>query len=75
MSSRDGPRLNGPGSFTTKKMGYTYVAVGGMVPLRTPQIKTALRAIRELIEMISKYILGFAKADQINELKIIISKF
>ena len=53
-----------------KKMGYTYVAVGGMVPLRTPQIKTALQAIRELIgNELQMHILGFAKADQINEFK------
>ena len=52
-----------------KKMGY-YVAVGGMVPLRTPQIKTALQAIRELIgNEIQMHILGFAKVDQINEFK------
>ncbi len=53
-----------------KKMGFTYLAVGGMVPLRTPQIKTALKAIRELVgNDIQLHILGFAKADQIDEFK------
>lgn len=53
-----------------KKMGYTYLAVGGMVPLNTPQIKSALKAIRELIGgEIRLHILGFAKADQISEFK------
>lgn len=47
-------------------MGYTYLAVGGTVPLKAPQIKACLRAIREAISPRTRlHILGFAKADQI----------
>jgi hypothetical protein len=49
-----------------KKMGYTYIAIGGMVPLRAPQIKTALEAIRVSVgDEIGIHILGFAKAEEI----------
>ena len=49
-----------------KKMGYRYIAVGGMVPLRAPQIKKALEAIRAAIgNDIGMHILGFAKAEEI----------
>lgn len=49
-----------------KKMGYRYIAVGGMVPLRAPQIKKALEAIRGAIgNDIGMHILGFAKAEEI----------
>ena len=50
------------------EMGYDYLAVGGMVPLRSPQIQMALRAIRAAIgNEIRLHILGFAKAEQIAE--------
>jgi hypothetical protein len=49
-------------------MGYTYLALGGMVPLKSEQIKGALRAVRAVIpETVSIHILGFAKADQVHE--------
>lgn len=49
-----------------RKMGYRYLAIGGMVPLKTPQIKACLHAIREAIPNDTKlHILGFAKADDI----------
>jgi hypothetical protein len=49
-------------------MGYQYLALGGMVPLRAPQIHRALTAIREEIGVdIRLHLLGFAKADQIAE--------
>lgn len=48
------------------KMGYRYLAVGGMVPLRTPQIKAAITAIRGVLPTSAQlHILGFAKADDI----------
>lgn len=48
------------------KMGYSYLALGGTVPLRSDQIKACLRAIREVIPTKTKlHILGFAKADDI----------
>lgn len=49
------------------KMGYRYLAVGGMVPLKTPQIKGAVSAIREVLPPQALiHILGFAKADDID---------
>lgn len=49
------------------KMGYRYLAVGGMVPLRTPQIMVAISAIRDALPAEAKlHILGFAKADDID---------
>jgi hypothetical protein len=51
-------------------MGYGYLAVGGTVPLKTPQIKTCLRAIREAIPSnVCLHLLGFAKADDIAEFR------
>jgi hypothetical protein len=48
------------------KMGYRYIAVGGMVPLQTPQIKSALGAIRDAVPYEAQiHVLGFAKADDI----------
>jgi hypothetical protein len=49
-------------------MGYTYLAVGGMAPLRSDPIHACLDAIREKIRPDTRlHILGFAKADQIHE--------
>jgi len=52
------------------KMGYGYLAIGGLVPLKVDLIKTVLRAIRERIGFEPKmHLLGFAKADHIGEFK------
>lgn len=49
-------------------MGYSYLAVGGMVPLKSDQIKNCLRSIRDAIPpSIQIHVLGFAKADDIHE--------
>ena len=49
-------------------MGYDYLALGGMVPLKAPEIHECLKAIREAIgPRIRLHVLGFAKADQIHE--------
>lgn len=49
-------------------MGYRYLAIGGMVPLKVPAIKAVLRAIREKIKPETKiHLLGFAKAESIDE--------
>ena len=46
--------------------GLHYLAVGGTVPLKAPQIKAALRAIRDAVPTETRlHILGFAKADEI----------
>jgi hypothetical protein len=47
-------------------MGYGYLALGGTVPLKSPQIKACLGAVREAVPSNTKiHILGFAKADDI----------
>jgi hypothetical protein len=49
-------------------MGYRYLALGGTVPLKTPQIKACLSAIRDAIPWdICLHVLGFAKADDISD--------
>lgn len=48
-------------------MGYDYLAIGGMVPLKSPEIKLCLAAIRDAIPQATRmHILGFAKADDID---------
>ena len=48
-------------------MGYDYLALGGMVPLKSPEIKKCLAAIREAVPQSTRlHILGFAKADEID---------
>jgi hypothetical protein len=51
-------------------MGYKFIAIGGMVPLKVPEIHSILRTIRENIgfpKNIGLHLLGFAKADNLNE--------
>lgn len=49
-------------------MGYDYLAIGGMVPLKAEQIKRCLRAIRDAVPPSTRlHILGFAKANEIHE--------
>ncbi|WP_322997432.1 tRNA-guanine transglycosylase DpdA [Castellaniella sp.] len=48
-------------------MGYGYLALGGMVPLKSPEIKLCLEAIRAAVPASTRlHILGFAKADDID---------
>lgn len=48
-------------------MGYDYLALGGMVPLKSPEIKLCLQAIRDAVPASTRlHILGFAKADEID---------
>ena len=50
------------------KMGYEYLAVGGLVPLRVDAIKIVLESIRSAVGPdIKLHLLGFAKADHIHE--------
>jgi hypothetical protein len=47
-------------------MGYTYLALGGTVPLKSPQIKACLQAVRDVVHSSTRlHILGFAKAEEI----------
>jgi hypothetical protein len=49
-------------------MGYDYLAIGGMVPLKSDQIKACLAAIRDAVPTSTRlHILGFAKANEIHE--------
>jgi hypothetical protein len=51
-------------------MGYTYLALGGTVPLKSSQIRACLRAIRDSVSAETKlHILGFAKADDIESFR------
>jgi hypothetical protein len=62
------PKTMADAAMQLVSMGYTYLALGGMVPLKSEQIKGALRAVRAVIpETVSIHILGFAKADQVHE--------
>lgn len=50
------------------RMGYQYLAVGGLVPLKVDAIKVVLEAIRREIGPKPKlHLLGFAKADHIDQ--------
>lgn len=49
-------------------MGYDYLAIGGMVPLKADQIKRCLVAIRAVVPPSTRlHILGFAKPNEIHE--------
>ena len=51
-----------------EKMGYDYLAVGGMVPLSAKDVHVALQAIRSRLKASTRlHLLGFAKAEQIGE--------
>lgn len=51
-----------------EKMGYEYLAVGGLVPLNMPTIHEVLRSIRSKIKPETKiHLLGFAKANYIQD--------
>ena len=51
-----------------EQMGYRYLAIGGLVPLKVDVIKTVLHAIRESISSSTDlHLLGFAKAEQIHD--------
>lgn len=51
-----------------EKMGYRYLAIGGLVPLTVPVIHQVLQALRAAIKPETDiHLLGFAKADKIHE--------
>jgi len=50
-------------------MGYSYLAVGGMVPLKIEQIVRGLAAIRDAVpSSIKLHVLGFGKIESLDEL-------
>ena len=51
-----------------ERMGFKYLAIGGLVPLKVDVIKTVLSAIRQRIKPSTDiHLLGFAKAEQIQD--------
>jgi len=49
-------------------MGYDYLAIGGLVPLKASQIHNIIQSVREAVPLNTKlHLLGFAKADVIEE--------
>ena len=62
------PDSMGAAARELEKMGYRYLAVGGLVPLKSEQIHICLQVIRDRLRRSTKlHLLGFAKADQIHE--------
>lgn len=62
------PASMGEAAHRLERMGYRYLAIGGLVPLKVDAIKAVLSAIRERIQPDTKiHLLGFAKADSIHE--------
>ena len=61
------PRSYASAVDSLQKMGYRYVALGGMVPLKTPQILASLRAIDELRRPETHlHLLGVTRASEID---------
>jgi hypothetical protein len=62
-----------PGSYARvveelQKLGYRYVALGGMVPLKTPEILSCLRRVREVLRPgVRLHLLGVTRLDRIQE--------
>jgi hypothetical protein len=62
------PQSMAEAAYRLERMGYAYLAIGGLVPLKVEAIKAVLKAIRERIRPETKiHLLGFAKADSIQE--------
>jgi hypothetical protein len=62
-----------PGSYASaveqlQKLGYQYVALGGMVPLKTPEILSCLRRVQEVLRPgVRLHLLGVTRLDCIQE--------
>jgi hypothetical protein len=62
------PGSMGEAASKLEKMGYDYLALGGMVPLKAESIHLSLQAVRDRVSPSMRlHILGFAKADQIHQ--------
>lgn len=52
------------------KMGYKYLALGGLVPLKIEAIRRAVSAVHDVIDpAVRLHLLGFAKAEYIHEFR------
>jgi hypothetical protein len=64
------PSSMGEAAAQLEKMGYSYIALGGLVPLRSQDIHLCLSAVRERISPKTLiHLLGFAKAEDIAEFR------
>lgn len=55
-------------AFQLEQMGYGYLAIGGLVPLRAEDIHRCLQAVRQRLSTTTRlHLLGFAKAEQIDQ--------
>jgi hypothetical protein len=62
------PRSMASSAKKLEKMGYKYLAIGGLVPLKVDVIHEVLKHIRNAISSDTKiHLLGFAKADHIHQ--------
>ncbi|RTL31979.1 MAG: hypothetical protein EKK47_06170 [Burkholderiales bacterium] len=62
------PQSMAAAAVSLEKMGYRYLAIGGLVPLSVPVIHQVLQALRGAIKPETDiHLLGFAKADKIHE--------
>ncbi|MGN7610934.1 tRNA-guanine transglycosylase DpdA [Magnetococcales bacterium HHB-1] len=62
------PGSMGEAARSLTRMGYNYLAIGGLVPLSVKSVHIALQAIREQIpEHTRLHLLGFGKIDHIND--------
>ena len=60
------PRSLAQAAKSLEKMGYKYLAIGGLVPLKVDVIHRILKQLREVIKPETNiHLLGFAKADHI----------
>jgi hypothetical protein len=51
-----------------QQMGYDYIAIGGLVPLRAEDIHRCLHVVRDRLSSTTRiHLLGFAKAEQIDQ--------
>lgn len=62
-----GPRSYAEATRRLVEMGYDYVALGGMVPLKTDQIHRVVDAVRQVSPTVDLHLFGFTKADSIEE--------
>ena len=62
------PSSIGDAAAALAMMGYSYIALGGLVPLRAADIHRCLSAVRERVSQRMRiHLLGFAKAEEIDE--------
>lgn len=62
------PRSMAEAAHRLERMGYNYLAIGGLVPLKVDAIKSVLSEVRSRIKPETNiHLLGFAKADSIGE--------